>query len=323
MNQPIANRGAKKQTGSLKSTFSHYIDHHKREGKDSFVRLRKSPLSTLMTVLVMAIALSLPLALGFLLNDARSAAGAWDSEARLSIYLKDGLSSEQQRAALRKAQALDEVASASLITPEVALEEFKVSSGYGQALKLFDKNPLPPVLEVFPVNTNDTNAMTALRDQFAQWEDVELAEVDIAWVQRLQSILDLGQRLLYALGSALIIGGLLVVGNTIRLSIESRREEVRVIALLGATRSFIRRPFIYLGVWCGLSAGLVTLATVSALIFWINEPVMQLARLYGSDFALSYPTFGAGIAIILGAGLLGWMGAWLAVGRHLRESEPR
>jgi cell division transport system permease protein len=323
MNQPIANRGAKKQTSSIKSTFSHYLDHHKREAKDSFVRLSKAPVSTLMTVLVMAIALSLPLALGFLLNDARTAADGWDSEARLSIYLKDGLSSEQQRNALRKAQALDEVASVSLITPEVALEEFKESSGYGQALKLFDKNPLPPVLEVFPVNTVDTNAMTALRDQFAQWEDVELAEVDIAWVQRLQSILDLGQRLLYALGSALIIGGLLVVGNTIRLSIESRRDEVRVISLLGATRGFIRRPFIYLGVWCGLSAGLVTLGTVSALIYWLNEPVMQLARLYGSEFALSYPSFGIGIAVILGAGFLGWLGSWLAVGRHLRESEPR
>ncbi len=323
MNQPIANRGARKQGSSLKATFNHYLGHHRREAKDSFVRLAKAPLSTLMTVLVMAIAFSLPLALGLLLNDARTAAHGWDSDARLSIYLKDDLGSEQQRNALRKAQMLEEVASASLITPEVALEEFKESSGYGQALKLFDKNPLPPVLEVFPANTGDTNAMTALRDQFSQWEEVELAEVDIAWVQRLQSILDLGQRLLYALGSALILGGLLVVGNTIRLSIESRREEVRVIALLGATRGFIRRPFIYLGIWCGLSAGLVTLGTVSALISWLNEPVMQLARLYGSQFVLSYPTVGIGLAVVVGAGFLGWLGSWLAVGRHLRESEPR
>lgn len=323
MNQPIAPRGARKQGSSLGDRFLHYLNHHKREARDSFLRLARAPLSTLMTVLVMAIALSLPLGLGLLLNDARHAAGGWDSDARLSIYLKQSLTLDQQRAALRRAQALDEVASASLITPEAALEDFKQVSNYAQALKLFDTNPLPPVLEVFPVNTSDTNAMMALRDHFAQWQEVELAEVDVAWVQRLQSILMLGQRLLYALGSAMLIGGLLVVGNTIRLSIESRREEIRVISLMGATRGFVRRPFIYLGIWCGLSAGLVTLVTVSGFIHWLNEPVMQLARLYGSQFSLSYPDLLTALAVIGGAGLLGWLGAWLAVGRHLRASEPR
>lgn len=322
MNPSTAARGAAKQRSTFSARLQHWLSHHRREAGDSFKRLARSPFSTLMTVLVMTIALSLPLALGLLLDDARSAAAGWDGDARLSIYLRQGTTPETQEAARTKAQALANVDKVRLITPEVALEEFKQQSGYGPALEQLGNNPLPALLEVFPRDTTDSSAMTRLRDQFAQWPEVELAEVDIAWVQRLRSILELGERLLWAIGGALLLGALLVVGNTIRLSIESRRDEIRVISLLGGTHGFVRRPFIYMGLWCGLSAGVFTLATVSGLVVWLNEPVMQMARLYGSQFALSYPSLGLGLGVIAIASLLGWLGAWIAVGRHLRELEP-
>lgn len=322
MNQPIAARGARKQHSTAAARFQHWREHHRREALDSFRRLARAPLSTLMTVLVMTIALSLPLALGKLLDDARSAAASWDGEARLSIYLRDEVDPAAQQAALARARALKGVADVRLVTPEMALEEFRTHSGYGPALEQLGDNPLPALLEVFPADTTNSAAMTSLRDEFAQWPEVALAEVDIAWVQRLTSMLELGARLLWALGGALLLGGLLVVGNTIRLSIESRRDEIRVISLLGGTHAFVRRPFIYMGVWCGLSAGLFTLAAVSILTAWLNVPVMQMARLYGSQFALSYPAPLTALAVIAGASFLGWLGAWLAVGRHLRELEP-
>jgi len=321
MNQPIAARGAEKQHSTFSSRATHWLQHHQREAKDSFGRLAQSPLSTLMTVLVMTIALSLPLALGKLLDDAQSAASGWDGEARLSIYLNEDVAAEDRAGILARAKALPGITAARLISPEDALVEFKEQSGYGPALEQLGENPLPAVLEVFPATDASSAAMTRLRDQIAQWPEVALAEVDIAWVQRLQTILELGQRLLWAIGSALLLGGLLVVGNTIRLSIESRRDEIRVISLLGGTHGFVRRPFIYMGVWCGLSAGVFTLISVSGLTAWLNEPVMQMARLYGSSFALSYPSFTTGLGVLAGAGFLGWLGAWLAVGRHLRELE--
>ena len=321
MNQPVAARGAKKQHSTLSSRTTHWLQHHQREAKDSFGRLAQAPLSTLMTVLVMTIALTLPLALGKLLDDARSAASGWDGEARLSIYLNDNVAAEDRAGVLARAKALPGIASVRLISPEDALQEFKEQSGYGPALEQLGENPLPAVLEVFPDANASSSAMTLLRDQLAQWPEVALAEVDIAWVQRLQTILELGQRLLWAIGSALMLGGLLVVGNTIRLSIESRRDEIRVISLLGGTHGFVRRPFIYMGVWCGFSAGVFTLVSVSGLTAWLNEPVMQMARLYGSSFALSYPSFSTGLSVLAGASFLGWLGAWLAVGRHLRELE--
>lgn len=321
MNQPIAARGAEKQRSTLSSRTTHWFQHHKREARDSFSRLAQAPLSTLMTVLVMTIALTLPLALGKLLDDAQSAAAGWDGEARLSIYLNENVAAEDLAGVLARAKALPGITSARLISPEDALAEFKEQSGYGPALEQLGENPLPAVLEVFPAADASSSAMTRLRDQLAQWPEVALAEVDIAWVQRLQTILELGQRLLWAIGGALLLGGLLVVGNTIRLSIESRRDEIRVISLLGGTHGFVRRPFIYMGVWCGLSAGVFTLISVSSLTAWLNEPVTQMARLYSSSFALSYPSFTTGLAVLAGAGFLGWLGAWLAVGRHLRELE--
>lgn len=323
MNQPIANaRGARRQESNLLARFHHWKEHHRREAGDSFRRLARSPLSTLMTVMVMTIALTLPLALGMLLADTRDAVSRWDGEARLSLYLNDGLDGAAQQAALARASGLPGVSEARLITPEVALQEFKQHSGYGPAIDQLGDNPLPALIEVFPRDSTDSQAMTALRNTFAKWPEVAQAEVDIAWVQRLRDILEIGSRLLWAMGGALLLGGLLVVVNTIRLSIESRRDEIRVISLLGGTHAFVRRPFIYMGIWCGLSAGFFTLLAITVLTAWLNGPVMSLSNLYGSDFALSYPSFGNGLAVMLGAGLLGFTGAAFAVGRHLRELEP-
>lgn len=322
MNQPIASRGAQRQHSTFQARFQHWLEHHRREAGASFGRLARAPFSTLMTVLVMTIAFSLPLSLGLLLGDARDVVSGWDGDARLSIYLKDGLNDQQQAALVTRAENLAPVSSARLITPAQALEEFKRHSGYGPALDQLGENPLPALIEVFPRDSTDSQSMTRLRDDFAQWPEVALAEVDIAWVQRLGQILEIGDRLLWALGSALLLGGLLVVGNTIRLSIESRRDEIRVISLLGATHAFVRRPFIYMGLWCGLSAGVFTLISVSVLVAWLNEPAMQLARLYGSHFALSYPGLSTGFWVLIGACTLGWLGAWVAVTRHLRALEP-
>lgn len=315
-------RGAKRQHATPQARLYHWREQHRREAGSSFKRLATTPLSTLMTVLVMTVALTLPLALGLLLADAKRAMSTWDADARISVYLRDGLDGSTQQNALAKAQQTAGVREARLITPEVALAEFRGKAPNAATLQLLGENPLPAVVEVFPSDTTDAAAMDALRDTFATWSEVAVAELDTAWVQRLRDILTLGSRLLWALGGSLLLGGLLVVVNTIRLNIESRRDEIRVISLLGGTHAFVRRPFIYMGVWCGLSAGFFTLLTVSVLIAWLNGPVTSLSNLYGSDFALSYPSLGTSFSIMAGAAALGWLGAWLAASRHLYELEP-
>lgn len=327
MNQPIsANKkkghGAQRSVSTTGSTLQHWFEHHQREAKASLLRLAKAPLSTLMTILVMALALALPLGLAQLLKDARAVASDWDADARLSIYLKTEVSAADQVRVQQQIEALAGVKQATLITPEQALKDLRSRSDYGSAIDQLGVNPLPAVIDVLPREATNAQIMTQLRDELMQWPQVEAADVDIAWVQRLRTSLDVGERLLLALASAMILGGILVVGNTIRLSIESRRDEIRIITLLGGTRAFVRRPFLYMGVWCGFGAGVLTLLSVVALVVWLSKPVDELARLYGSDFHLSMPDVTTSLTVLLGTTLLGLIGAWIAVARHLRALEP-
>lgn len=328
MNQPIASahkkkgQGAKRSAPTQGSRFSHWLGHHRREAKASFARLASAPVATFMTVLVMALALALPLGLAQLLDDARAIAGDWDADARLSVYLKMPLSETDQARVHEQIQALTGVKKATLITPQQALDDLRERSDYGTAIDQLGENPLPAVIDVLPKQATDPELMQQLRDELVKWPEVETADVDIAWVQRLRSALDVGERLLLALASTMILGGVLVVGNTIRLSIEARREEIRIISLLGATNAFVRRPFLYMGFWCGLGAGVLTLVSVNALIIWLSTPVDELARLYASQFQLSSPDLVTSAVVLLGATLLGLMGAWFAAARHMRELAP-
>ena len=295
--------------------------HHAAMAVDSLKRLLLTPAASLMTWAVIAIALSLPVALYIFLNNAQLVSSSWDGSAQISLYLESRVDDTAGRRLMQELQMRPDIAETRYLSKEQTLAEFKEFSGFGEALNYLDDNPLPAVIIVRPAVTG-IDAQQALVKELDALAGVEEAQLDLAWVKRLFHIMELGQRMVTALGLLLGIAVLLVVGNTIRLAIENRRQEIVVIKLIGATNAFVRRPFLYTGIWYGLGGGLFAWLLINLSLFWLDGPVRALASAYASDFSLIGLSLGDSLLLLFSATLLGWLGAWIAVGRHLGAVEP-
>ena len=290
----------------------------------SLGRLARSPVSSFLTLLVIALALALPASLKVFVTNAQAATGNFGNAIDLSVYFKTDvpLAKAQQLAAAARARA--DVAEVTLIPADKGLEDFRNYSGFGDALAALKQNPLPHVLHVRPRDTaSSPAALEALRGYFGAWPEVELVQVDAQWVQRFNAILEVLRELLLITAALLGVGVLAVIGNTIRLEIAGRRAEIEVIKLVGGSNSFVRRPFLYTGLLYGLGGALLAWAIIALAVGLLGESVDRLARLYGSHFQLQGPS-PAEVGALLGAGVvLGWLGAWISAARHLRSIEPR
>jgi cell division transport system permease protein len=305
------------------STLFHaWIEAHRSSLIDSLRRLGKQPIGSFFTCLVMAIALSLPMGLSLLLNNVERLGGSWQRAAQISLYLQLEASPAEGDALVGQIKGMPGVADAQYISRDQALNEFQQQSGLGEALKELPENPLPGVVVVTPQEV-DKPALEALRTRLADLPKVQQAQLDLVWVERLAAILKLGDRFVFGLTVLLVAALLLVIGNTIRLHIENRRTEIEVIKLVGGTDSYVRRPFLYMGALYGLGAGVLSWGVLAFGLNWLNESVVRLAGLYGSNFALAGVPSADGLSLLLGAVLLGYIGAWIAVARHLRELAPR
>jgi len=301
-----------------------YLTHHRQVAKESLLRLLATPLSSLMTWLVIAIALTLPVGLFVFLQNAQQLSQEWDDAAQISVYLEQQLNEKQGRKMALHVESWEAVQQVRYISPGEALEDFKRSSGFGDALQYLNENPLPAVLVVSPrTDSADLQTTQKLLEQIQSLPDVEQAQLDLQWVDRLFRIMALGQRLALTLGLLLGVAVLLVIGNTVRLAIESRRAEIVVVKLVGATDAFVRRPFLYMGIWYGLGGGLLAWLMVNLVIFWLSGSVAELVAAYDGEFGLSGLGFLATLLLWLSSALLGLLGAWLAVGRHLSKIEPK
>lgn len=277
-----------------------------------------------MTVAVIAIALALPSGLFVLLKNLQIVAGGWDRSAQISLFLKTGTSSQRMHTLAGRLRQRGDIAEVETIAAEQALAEFRAASGFGEALEVLKTNPLPPVIVVIPALARQQPAqVAALVETLAALPEVDQARLDMQWLQRLYALMDMGRRATLAIAAMLGLAVLLVVGNTIRLDIQNRREEIEVTTLVGATNAFIRRPFLYRGFWYGLFGGVLAWLMVRAALMLLNGPAEQLAGLYGSGFEL-LGLGGAGslLLLTLAAGL-GLLGSWVAVSRHLGKIEPR
>lgn len=290
----------------------------------SLGRLSRSPLATLLTLLVIALALALPAALRLLVTNAQAATGNFANAIELSVYLKTDVPLAKGKQLAAAAQQRADVAQVQLISAEQGLEDFRRYSGFGDALAALKENPLPNMLHVRPrPEYTSSAALEALRHYFTAWPEVDLVEVDSQWVMRFNAILDVLRQLLLICAALLGAGVLAVVGNTIRLEIAGRRAEIEVTKLVGGSNSFVRRPFLYTGVLYGLGGALLAWGIVALAIAVLGESVANLARLYGSRYLLTGPSLEE-VGVLLGAGVvLGWLGAWLSATRHLRSIEPR
>ncbi|MEJ2508081.1 MAG: permease-like cell division protein FtsX [Gammaproteobacteria bacterium] len=287
-------------------------------------QLWRTPFATLMTAAVIGIALALPAGLQVLLNNAQRLSQGWDGATQISLFLKNGVSEERARDTAGRLRARSDIASVEFISKEEALEEFRRLSGFGDALKALDANPLPSVIVVHPAlgTTAGVDATRALLKRLRALPEVDIAQLDMQWVKRLYAIMDIVRRGVNVLGLLLGLAVILVVGNTIRLAIQNRRDEIVIIKLIGGTDAFIRRPFLYTGFWYGLFGSLIAYFLVSGSLLVLSDPVRRLAGLYGSHFRLSSLDGDVTLALLGGGILLGLLGSWVAVGRHLRAIEP-
>src|SRR6201996_3220253 len=290
----------------------------------SLGRLARSPFSTGLTILVIAMALALPTALRLLVVNAQIATGSFTSAVDLSVYLKPEVPLVKAQQLERNARERPEVAHVELISADKAMEEFRTYSGFGAALDALKDNPLPHVLHVQPrAEAQSTGAVESLRRYFTAWPEVDLVQVDTEWVMRFNAILDVLRHLLLITAVLLGTGVLAVIGNTIRLEILNRRAEIEVTKLVGGSNSFVRRPFLYTGILYGLGGAVLAWLIVEATVAILGQPVATLAQLYGSHYLLQGPS-DQDIGMLLAAGtVLGWLGAWISAARHLRSIEPR
>jgi cell division transport system permease protein len=300
-----------------------YLLRHTQVALNSLGRLYRSPLASLMTAAVIGIALALPTGLYLLTGNLQQLSTRWDGAASLSLFLKHTASELQAQALRDRLLEWPEIERIDLISPEQALTEFRELSGFGDALDALEENPLPAVLAVKPVaGSTDSTAISHLLERLRILPEVEMAQLDLQWVKRFNAIVDIVQRSIWVMSTLLGLAVLLIAGNTIRLEIQSRREEIEVTKLIGATNAFIRRPFLYSGLWYGTTGALLATLLVELAFFQLAAPVGQLAGLYQSGFSLQTLAFGEILLLVLAGAMLGLLGAWLAVGRHMSAIEP-
>ena len=296
---------------------------HARVLVASLGRLVSHPLSTLMTVAVIGIALALPAGLHLIVTNGRALSGQWAGAAELSVYLRPGTDLATAKKIAAELESDPVIAEVRLIASDEALAEFRAHSGFGEALEALPDNPLPSLIVLLPATThNSADDIAALAERLQNELPADLVQVDTEWVGRFHAMLEIIRRVVSLAAGLLAVGVIIVVGNTIRLDIQNRRDEIEVAKLIGATDGFIRRPFLYEGLWYGLFGALIALFLILVSLYLLDGPVQRLAGLYQSDFDLTLLTSSTFLAILFGSPLLGLAGAWLAVGRHLKRIVP-
>lgn len=300
-----------------------WLTRHLQTLVGSLGRLSRQPLANALTILVIGIALALPACLQVLVANVRAASGDWSTTVDISVYLKQSVVERDAAAVADRIRQRRDVGSVEFISADAALREFREFSGFGPALDALSENPLPHALVVRPAADFVTPAhVEALAEDLRRLPEIELVQLDTAWVSRLYAMLDLARRTALLVGLLLGVGVMVIVGNTIRLDIQNRREEIEVSKLVGGSDAFVRRPFLYSGVWYGLGGGLVAWLIVAIVVASLSSPVRRIAGLYGSDFALVGLGWQSGLGLMaIGVGL-GWLGSFVTASRHLREIEP-
>lgn len=316
--------GAVQSRSTIRGQLAAWLLHHRLVAIDALQRLLQTPVASLVTCLVVGIALALPAGLFLGLDNMQRLTTGWDGAARISLFLKDSVTEKMGRNLVQQLSSRPEIDEAVYISRSQALEEFRRVSGFGDLLEALPANPLPAVVVLTPAtDPSDTGVLENLLLELEQMDAVELVQLDLQWVRRLHALLGLGRELTLALALILGLGVLLVTGNTIRLAIEARRDEIVVVKLVGGTDAYVRRPFLYTGFWYGLGGSLMACLLLGILLIGLKKPVSVVSELYGSEFALQGFNFGDVLSLLVGGALLGLGGARLAVSRHLGEIAPR
>lgn len=299
-----------------------FVREHLHVLRMALHRLLATPGASLLSILVTGIALSLPVGGYILLQSMQSLDARLGATPQISLYLADGTSSaeiEKLGARLRRHEAIETV---EFIARDAALKQLRQSAGLAAVIDGLAQNPLPDAFIVHP-KTSEPAALEALRQELQTGAGIEHAQLDSAWLRKLEAILDFGRLAVALLAAMLSFGLVAITFNTIRLQIMTRRQEIEVAKLIGATDAFIRRPFLYFGMLQGLLGGIAAWLLVTIMLLVLNTSLGELSRLYDSSVTLLPLTPADSLALLAFAAYLGWLGAWFSVSQQLWQIEPR
>ncbi|RUO63041.1 permease-like cell division protein FtsX [Pseudidiomarina insulisalsae] len=316
-------QGAKQVRISAWRRFVTFWLHHAQQCIGSLGELARYPFASLMTMAVLGLSLTLPATLYVIVKNTDAVGANFQQASEITLFLKQGLSEQEVATFSRRLQLSEAVAQVELIDKEAGLAEFRERSGFGEALDTLAENPLPDVLLVTPAaGHRGPAAAEQLQQQLAQEREVDEARLDLGWLQRFQAIVQLIRDGFLGLALLLCIAVVLIVGNTIRLNISSKRDEIMVMKLVGATDAYIQRPFLYTGLWYGLVGGIITWLATALLLWWLSDAVADIADLYASQFRLSGLNL-AEMGVVWGLAIgLGLVGSYIAVRKHVSAIEP-
>ncbi|MFP1723895.1 permease-like cell division protein FtsX [Lonsdalea quercina] len=283
----------------------------------------RQPLATLLTIMVIAISLTLPSICYLVWKNVSQAATQWYPTPQLTIYLDKALDDKAAEGVIAKIQSTDGVDKVNYLSRNEAMGEFRNWSGFGGALDMLEENPLPAVAIVTPKMTfQSAETMTSLRDRISSIEGVDEVRMDDSWYSRLVAMTGLVGQIAFTIGVLMIVAVFLVIGNSIRLSIFSRRDTINVMKLIGATDGFILRPFLNGGAMLGLCGAVLSLILSQALVWKLSAATAQVAAVFGTTFAVKGMGWDEGLLLLLVAAMIGWLAAWLATVQHLRRFTP-
>ncbi|MCF7964506.1 permease-like cell division protein FtsX [Methylobacter sp. Wu8] len=309
--------------GNFVDKFHAYRNLHAHALFSSLGRLVASRFSSAMTITVLAIAISLASGFYILVANLQQLAGNLEASNQISLFLKDEISEARANKFANTIRQNPDIQDVKVITKEQALAEFQTYSGFGDAVKALEKNPLPVVIQVLPKNSlKNELVLETLLDDFKRSTEVDFAQMDMQWVKRLQSIMDVARCGVTILSLLLGAGVLFITANTIRLELHNRRDEVVIAKLVGATNSFIHRPFLYGGFWIGFFSGVAAWFIVTTIMLILKQPIERLSGLYDDGFHVLFLGFTETLALLVISSVLGVVGSWIVLHFQLRQLKP-
>ncbi|MCL2891908.1 permease-like cell division protein FtsX [Brenneria tiliae] len=317
-------RNVKKTVTKAKSLRGGWREQWRYAWSNTLADMLRQPLATLLTVMVIAISLALPSICYLVWKNVSQAAAQWYPTPQLTVYLDKSLDDDAAQAVITRLQAEEGVEKVNYLSRNDAMGEFRNWSGFGGALDMLEENPLPAVAIITPrMNFQSADTLTTLRERVAATQGVDEVRMDDSWFARLVALTSLVGQISATIGILMVIAVFLVIGNSVRLSIFSRRETINVMKLIGATDGFILRPFLNGGAVMGFGGAVLSLILSQALVWKLDAAVTQVAAVFGTTFKVTGLSWDESLLLLLVAGMIGWLAAWLATVQHLRRFTPQ
>ncbi len=308
--------------GQIRRKNRAWLRRHSYSFFSSLGVLFKHRVGTLMTVLVLGIAMFLPLGLYITLTNLEGMNLRQDEWSAVTVFFKSGTTQTEVKRVADELEKRLQPEAVVIISPEEGMAEFREASGFGESLDMLEENPLPWVMQVSPQPGSTVQVeerVGALTAFLGSVNSVEVTQFDYKWLQRLGRMMELGQAAVFVLIFLFGLAVVVVVANTIRLDVASHAEEIEILALVGASNAFVRQPFLYTGLWYGLMGSLLAVVLLGLTMLYLGRPLGLLLETYGTVFSLRGLGGSNTLWVLLGGGFLGWLGAWISVQRYLRR----